>query len=568
MGVFDFITKTKPSTNSTTGDDDNDRILQTPFSSVKYPLQSGAKSPAPQKKDNSSSKIINDWLPKPDIEEINPPMPSVTLGVKPAADSTSVQLPPLPSRNSNPVMVEDLKQSSKALTKKDHQEKNFMNPLIQEEIEALTLKPDYKPAQKNPLMQSSPKPQIQSSPASVTDWSKEVLPKPVDTLNQAEVLRPEVPASVDSDEGLVQEPVVEPPSLSSFILPTSTEVTQNVETNIEQSDDPIHEGIQKLQDVIKGEINEISQDTLVVDNLQVDPEIEVKVENEKEIPQAEITAPEALKTDAQTTETALSQIEIGTDAPKLPENKAKPEPAPVFLKHTDTLNTQGNSGIKKDVDKPVQVANETLKIQNLKSLKRIAFAGLNTNSTNPNVSQKITNLVKALKGSNIELLIDSDKGYSKDIKTAWGENPLTKIFLKPQFSDFRDQVESAADSSKVYENTNYNDKFKALVSSSDVVIVPETDGVHNYAMFMQLWAIAFLYLGQHKPLILFGKNWTITVKKIQDTFAFSDDVMKTLIVCEDENTCIKILQQLDDEYTKKPEVKISETDESGYFFHQ
>ena len=87
------------------------------------------------------------------------------------------------------------------------------------------------------------------------------------------------------------------------------------------------------------------------------------------------------------------------------------------------------------------------------------------------------------------------------------------VYYKPELAtDFEGSAgKNLAD--KAYEEQNYILRTKKLIELSDAFIIFK-GGTGTLSEFAMAWGISRLYIGHHKPIILFGDFW----KPIMDVF--------------------------------------------------
>ncbi len=177
---------------------------------------------------------------------------------------------------------------------------------------------------------------------------------------------------------------------------------------------------------------------------------------------------------------------------------------------------------------------------------------LNNDNINPKVSQKVQELVKALSKEVKTILIDSAKGYGKDVIEALNSSSveLKGLFLRPYYSAYSD--ESDVSSNAYLTTIMYSDlteRTRSLLRESDAIIIPELGGINNISQFMSVWSVGYLYIGQGKPVILLGKEWKAMLQNLKDTFKLTDQEISVLKVCETASEVFNSLVELDKQFS-------------------
>lgn len=507
MGVFDFITKTK--TKPTRGKvqlKQDDRLVKTPFSELKYPMKPSEKEslrPVQAEPINARKLPEHRTLLDEQVESIR--STSVQL---PSTDTQ--QLPPLqdlqPAENeARPVIIEQPEDSKNALGKKLTEEKTFLNPLLQAE-------------------------QVQSPPQS----------DPVDMSNITQ--GDSLPTDLETDELDMMSQ-----NSDSIAQPTATQANTENAADIDSPLTHSNAEVSEIDNPVKPTEEDLAP-SLSDYVLQAEAEVPTETPESAKVASPLVTDPAGVveqTKDLTTTEPEKQpEVEFGTDVPD--QSIQEPEIPPEV-----------------ETKEGVVTSNEIV----FKEFKSIGFVGLNHSEANTKIAEKLTELIKKLKTSNAKLVIDSANGYGKIILDSLDDKSgLTRIALKPKYSDYDDGTTEP--SIKTEEYTNYNDKIEALMKASDVLVVPEVGEINNIAFFMHLWSIAYLYFGQHKPVILLGKEWSTILTHLKELFKLSEEEVRAVTVCTTADEVVQKLLSLDAEYNTKPKFQISEDEpEALYFYH-
>jgi predicted Rossmann-fold nucleotide-binding protein/SAM-dependent methyltransferase len=124
---------------------------------------------------------------------------------------------------------------------------------------------------------------------------------------------------------------------------------------------------------------------------------------------------------------------------------------------------------------------------------------------------------------------ESVNGYTKAV---YWQPKLASYFEGKNLANITDESESIS---------NYMMRTLGLIEKADAFVVCK-GGTGTISEFGMVWAIAKLYYGAHKPVILFGEFWDKLVKAIQEAMII-DEV--ELSVLQKANTAEEILEILE-----------------------
>jgi len=216
----------------------------------------------------------------------------------------------------------------------------------------------------------------------------------------------------------------------------------------------------------------------------------------------------------------------------------------------------------------------------LTNFKTVGFVGLNTEEINENIATNISSIVEAFSQVLNEIIIDSNKGYGKEIintliNLKYSKLKLTGIFLRPSYSGYSDDSGTNINYEKYTSilYSNYLERFKHIVNVVDFFIIPEVSGLINFSTVFTLLSIQHLYVGQAKPVILIGANWKNIIQDFKDKLLFTSEEIQSIHIVSDSDEAISLIQKIDQEFSTKspiPQRKVidmrSDNDEDGFFY--
>lgn len=344
---------------------------------------------------------------------------------------------------------------------------------------------------------------------------------------------------------VVQEQVMQPESVVEDSLPV-----QEVDKQISNPE----------QNLVAPPVEIPSQNPEL--NVENTPTVEVGVSSIPTI--SEVLPTESLQINPETQSTNITvdtpQVELVGD--QLPNTTDLVQP--VEEQSVDTRQVENSSSVVSSIEN-----------FSISFFRTIGFVGLNTQQTNLKVVEKLNELANKLADFADVFIIDSAKGYAKTIfDTAKTKNiELTGMYLKPYHSTYSDEAELGDyDNFTVMMFSNSLDKVKNLIKESDIIVMPEINGLTNLSALFEIWSTNSLYPGQNKQLILLGKGWSTILTQLKTLFKLTDKELTYINVCLTTEEALAKISELDKEYltkeAKQPRKVIDlreEDDEDGLF---
>jgi len=183
---------------------------------------------------------------------------------------------------------------------------------------------------------------------------------------------------------------------------------------------------------------------------------------------------------------------------------------------------QRNSNISSDLNEnekslltKTQIKEETVPLveknisteSNLSNIKKIALVCLYSESINDVSTTELNSLIPLLYKNQIEIIIDSTRGYFVPIKEALKMGNFKGVFLDSFFAKNHKDSQNASEDMSFKIFSNLFEKQYELFRESDLFIVPETQGVINYSFILNILSTIFLYKDMAKPVIFLGASW-------------------------------------------------------------
>lgn len=589
MGLFDFITKTSGSNSNAQQDDSaqnpqgyqtqqDDRLVQTPFSEVKYPL------PVEQQQQNLEQKQASEF----ENQEYNNQYQTQQYTQNQPNDfydqnynyqqENSMQFPVQDSQNNQfqqnySFQDQGLNQNPDQFANPAPQENSLQFPVQETATEMQVPAVDsQQQTQQQDYLQYSPQFEQNSVQETPLQQNQEELPPlpDINSIVQEEPAQPE-PAVQEpvAQETLAETPVkqestdVENNNEPPQDLVIGTENLQNENEELPQLGEHISENVAETtssgdftktaevnendNSVVKGgPQDEVDLDTEIFNDIKNAVKDEYEKDQVKEMPEVNLTQNEITESESDSV---------------LDNNMSEQTPAPSSAAVPVTTESM----------------EEESKAEPLNVFKNIAIVGLNVQNSDQSVSEKLMELVRLLSTEKTSFILDSGKGYGENLLNKLLERKDTKItgaYLKPFYSDYSDEpkakINTESYSTAIFSNLDL--KLKYLIKSADIFVMPYTSGLSNISLLFALVANSYLYYGQHKPLILLGKEWKTTVESLKSTLNLSDVESEQFVVCDEPSDVLALIRKLDKEYSEKSSVSVNkvidmrnESDESEYF---
>lgn len=630
MGLFDFITKT-PSNNSKTqqGNANNsnqgyqttyqqdDRLVQSPFSDVKYPLPDGEQNIPQGQQYTTPAQFTPDMHSQQDIvEQGYSQPPNNQYGTQDYYNqpySQQVQEPTLDYSNyQNPTAYQQTQVLETDQTEQQSQPTlPLANTASQQSEESGSEFLQYNPQFQTPTVES----QTQNIQADEVNQSFQSTEESNTNFNQT--------ITPISEPGLESAPIQDnQQQAGENVVSESVNPSAQVQSNLAQ---PMGEITSQADLTKEGSKDEAINNTLVIGTdkdasvEQINSEV-----NNNDIFESDVERP-SIKEVLSSAETGENIKEPVAELPPLPEPKLHQ----VSAESTEPLSTETTTDLKTEIPVVESLTHESSELQNdmveagekvvvggpvgeididkqifnnieeavksenndepgplnevsevetqeniptvnsiekesdnsLKVFKNIGVVGLNVDAPVQNISEKLMELTRLLSVYKVNFVLDSGRGYGENLLNKLLERKdinITGAFLKPFYSDYSDEPKARINtdnySTAVFSNLDL--KLKYLIRSSDIFIIPETKGIANISLLFALLSNSYLYFGQHKPIILFGEGWNDVVNNLKTTLKLNEVESELFIVCENASDVVALLQKLDKEYSVKSRVNV------------
>lgn len=147
------------------------------------------------------------------------------------------------------------------------------------------------------------------------------------------------------------------------------------------------------------------------------------------------------------------------------------------------------------------------------------------NGGGPGTMRAVTEGAKEAGGTSIGVTF-----YPKDITNFEGRDPENK---------FDQEIVSK----------NYLERTLKLLELGDVYVVFK-GGTGTVSEFGMTWAMAKLYFGRHKPLILYGRFWEQIIKAFKDNMRIRADAFKVYKIVDTPQQAYEAIQLFENMLTK------------------
>lgn len=621
MGLFDFITKSGNNSNPQSDNPQNpqaqqggyqtqyqqdDRLVQTPFSEVQYPLPNQSVEDQQYNQNDQSQQNIQAFENVADqnqMQNSGQPTDMYDQGY----DYNQPMQFPVQQEVQTPAVPEFQYQDTPVQPAAAPEAQPF-----QEKQEYLQYTPQFDQSQSQPVAAPEFNP-VTEQPAPI---ESEVMPQ------QSEVVQPEV-APVSEAPAAAQSTQEELPPLPDINPVAQLPVETNVQVDdVAQSMAPETPAATNPIETNESKMNQAEND-LVIGTQAPAEEVEL-VEALPPLGEPKADESQAVLEEVKDTvseqESQPEAIAAATEvAPEVSEPKADEvvQGGPKDEVDMDTeifndIKTAVKEEFEKDQVKPdvnlsvtqaeipeaevnAQEVEEVPVVENLaadasvpqiekesegsafKVFKNIGIVGLNVSNSDQSISEKLMELVRLLSSHKTNFVLDSGRGYGENLLNKLMERKEGNIigaYLKPFYSDYSDEPKTKFNtpnySTAIFSNQDL--KLKYLIKASDVFIMPHTSGLSNMSLLFALLSNSYLYFGQHKPVILLGKEWNDVVSSLKSALKLNDVEAEQFVVCEEPAQVVELLKKLDVEYSGKSRVNVNkvidmrnESDESEYF---
>lgn len=128
---------------------------------------------------------------------------------------------------------------------------------------------------------------------------------------------------------------------------------------------------------------------------------------------------------------------------------------------------------------------------------------------------------------------DGAESVNGNTVAVYWEPKLASVFEGKNLANVTDKSESS---------TNYMTRTLGLIANGDAYIVCK-GGTGTISEFGMVWALAKLYYGCHKPVILFGDFWDPIIESFQENMIIDDKEMGVLYQATEKEEIYSILEQ-------------------------
>lgn len=183
-------------------------------------------------------------------------------------------------------------------------------------------------------------------------------------------------------------------------------------------------------------------------------------------------------------------------------------------------------------------------MQKKRLLNNITFFGDSAIPEGHHIYQEVWETAKLLAENNYTIVNGGGPGVMKaatDGAESVDGNTVA-IYWEPKLASFFEGKNLANVTDESESATNYMTRTLELIARGDAYIVCK-GGTGTISEFGMVWALAKLYYGCHKPVILFGEFWDPMIESIQENMLIDDKEMGVLYHATKKEQVLEILQQ-------------------------
>lgn len=138
----------------------------------------------------------------------------------------------------------------------------------------------------------------------------------------------------------------------------------------------------------------------------------------------------------------------------------------------------------------------------------------------------------------------------------------TAIYWQPKLASIFEgrNLANSATESKAY--SNYMMRTMGLIEKSEVYVVCQ-GGTGTVSEFGMVWALAKLYYGKHKPVILYGEFWKDIIDSIQRNLLIDDNELQVLNYATTKEEVLELIEMFEVEVAARAKRTYS-GDEVGF----
>lgn len=206
--------------------------------------------------------------------------------------------------------------------------------------------------------------------------------------------------------------------------------------------------------------------------------------------------------------------------------------------------------------------------ETLLSIKTVAFFGYSLSTEDEDEYKGAYETAKLVAESGRRVVNGGGPGVmyaaTKGAKDAGGK--VTVVYYEPLHSTSFEGKAGRNIADKQFKEENYIDRTKKLLELADAYIV-FNGGTGTMSEFTMAWAVAKLYFGHHKPLILYGAFWKEIIETLRQNTKVRKDSYGVFKIVETPKEAISALTRFDNLIQKHSRFRhqICEGDECGLF---
>ncbi len=186
-----------------------------------------------------------------------------------------------------------------------------------------------------------------------------------------------------------------------------------------------------------------------------------------------------------------------------------------------------------------------------KNIRNISYFGFADADPNDPLFKEAYECAKYLSGQGYVAINGGGPGTMRAVtqgaKDAGG-NVIGVTFYPKDITNFEGRdPENHMDQEVITQN--YLERTLKLLELGDLYVVFK-GGTGTVSEFGMAWGLAKLYLGHHKPLVLYGRFWENIIKAFKDNMRIRDDAFQVFKIVETPEEALSAIKQFDEILTK------------------
>jgi hypothetical protein len=188
----------------------------------------------------------------------------------------------------------------------------------------------------------------------------------------------------------------------------------------------------------------------------------------------------------------------------------------------------------------------------MRFIKHISFFGYSDTKAGDKLYDEAMNVAKLLAQKDYVIVNGGGPGVmdaSTKGATAVGGNTLSVTFYPKNAPGFEGRY-LANVTTKEIKTGNYVERMFKLLEHGDIYIIFK-GGTGTLSEFATAWCLARLYLGQHKPFILYGNFWHEIINCLKKNIFLRGGEMKIFKIVDSPEGVLQAIEDFEREFAKR-----------------